>query len=366
MMLEIELHHRIEDFTLDLAFTAPAGLTALFGRSGAGKSTIAQSVAGLLRPERGRIVLGGEVLLDTARGIFVPPQRRRIGYVFQDARLFPHLSVRQNLLYGQKLAPRSSTAPQLDEIAELLGIAPLLNRRPAHLSGGEVARVALGRALLANPRALILDEPLSALDPARKAEILPYLEGLRDRFGLPILYISHAPEELARLATTLVLFEGGQLRAAGPVAEIFATPAAAAVLGPREIGAILAGTVAGAEPDGLMRVDTAGGPIFLDQPGLVPGQRIGLHIHASDVTLALTRPEGISALNLLQARISEVIEAPGASAHVRLDLGDQRLLAKVTRRSVAALGLRPGLPVWALVKSVSMAAEDVTARGTPG
>jgi molybdate transport system ATP-binding protein len=361
-MLEIELRHRLGDFSLDLGFAAPPGLTAVFGRSGAGKTTLAHAVAGLLRPDAGRIVLGDTVLLDTKRSIFLPPQRRRIGYVFQDARLFPHLSVRGNLLYGQSLAPQSSSAPRLDEIADLLGITALLARRPAHLSGGEIARVALGRALLSNPHALILDEPLAALDPARKAEILPYLERLRDRFGLPMLYISHAPAELARLATTLVLIEDGRLRASGPVAEVFADPAAAAVLGPREAGAILRATVTGPEPDGLTRVETPGGPMFLDQPGLVAGQRIGLHVHASDVTLALTRPEGISALNLLRAEVSEVLPASGASAHVRLVLGDQLLLARLTRRSVAALDLAPGRPVWALVKSVSLAAEDMAGR----
>lgn len=359
-MLEVSLRHRFEGFDLDIGFAAPAGLTALFGRSGAGKTTITHSVAGLMRPEAGRIVLNGEVLLDTKAGISLPPQRRRIGYVFQDARLFPHLSVKQNLLYGQKFSPRSESAPSLERITGLLGIGHLLARRPARLSGGEIARVALGRALLANPRALVMDEPLAALDPARKAEILPYIEGLRDEMRLPILYVSHAPAELARLATTLVLIEAGRVRACGPAAEVLAAPETAPVLGPREAGAILKGRVAGPEPDGLTRIDTAGGPIFVEQSGLRRGATVSLRIHAQDVTLARTRPEGLSALNMLAATVTKIAPISETGAYVQLALGPEHLLSKVTRRSVEALGLRDGMRVTALVKSVSLTAEDVS------
>ncbi|WP_225028829.1 molybdenum ABC transporter ATP-binding protein, partial [Xinfangfangia pollutisoli] len=226
MTLEVALSHRFAGFTMELSFAAPPGVTALFGPSGSGKTTVVNAVAGLMRPERGRVVLDGRVLTDSAAGTHVPPHRRRIGYVFQDARLFPHLTVRQNLLYGRFFAPKGE-GPTLPRIADLLGLEPLLARRPGALSGGEKSRVALGRAILSRPDLLIMDEPLAALDEARKAEILPYLERLRDLLHLPILYVSHSAAEVARLATTVVLLQAGRVTAAGPAAEVFADPALA-------------------------------------------------------------------------------------------------------------------------------------------
>src|SRR5882757_5750511 len=202
-------------FALDVAFRADGGLTALFGRSGAGKSTVIAAVAGLIRPDRGRIAIAGATLFDAAAGVFVPPHRRRIGLVFQDAQLLPHLSVRQNLGYGRWFAPKSAPRLDFDLVTEVLGIAPLLARRPASLSGGERQRVAIGRALLAAPRILLMDEPLASLDAPRKREILPLIERLRDEFAIPILYVSHAVEEVGRLATQVVLIEAGQVKAVG-------------------------------------------------------------------------------------------------------------------------------------------------------
>ncbi len=237
-----------------------AGRDGLFGRSGAGKTTIAQGVAGLLRPDAGRIVLGGEVLLDTARGICLPPHRRRLGYVFQDARLFPHMSVRQNLDYGRRLSASPPDAAEAARIIDLLGIGALLDRRPGGLSGGERQRVALGRAILSGPRGLLMDEPLAALDEARKAEILPYIERLRDGFGLPILYVSHSVAEVARLADTVVLMEAGRVTAAGPAADLLADPGHAGAFGLRELGAVVTARVAAQEDDGLTRLDLGGTP----------------------------------------------------------------------------------------------------------
>ena len=214
MTLLVRLSHAFAGFALDVAFEAPPGLTALVGPSGAGKTTVVGAVAGLLRPRAGRVVAAGVTLLDTDRGVWVPPHRRRVGCVFQEGRLFPHLTVRQNLLYGRWFAPRAEPGPLLGEVVDLLGLAPLLGRRPAALSGGERQRVALGRALLARPRLLLMDEPLASLDEARKAEVLPYIERLRDRSGLPILYVSHASAEVERLATTVVRLEGGRVAAA--------------------------------------------------------------------------------------------------------------------------------------------------------
>jgi molybdate transport system ATP-binding protein len=212
--LEVEVEHRLGDFRLAVAFVAPDGVTALFGPSGSGKTTLVNIIAGLIRPQRGRVAIDGTVLVDRARGLWLPPHRRRIGYVFQDGRLFPHLTVRQNLLYGRHFTPRAERRASLEAVVELLGIAPLLQRRPASLSGGEKQRVAIGRALLADPRLLLMDEPLAGLDEARRDEILPYIERLRDRSGLPIVYVSHAASEVRQLASTVVRLEAGRL--AGP------------------------------------------------------------------------------------------------------------------------------------------------------
>ena len=357
-MLEVALHHRLAGFSLDLAFRAPPGLTALFGRSGAGKTTIVNAVAGLVRPDRGRIVAEGAVLLDTGRGICLPPHRRQVGYVFQDARLFPHLTVRQNLLYGRWFAPRGPGA-DLGRIVDLLGIGGLLARRPAALSGGEKQRVALGRAILSNPRLLLMDEPLAALDEARKAEILPYLERLRDDLRLPILYVSHSPAEVARLATTVVLVEGGRLLAAGPAAQILSDPVTAPAFGLREAAAILTARIAGQEDDGLTRLDTAAGPVWLPRVPGAPGTVLRLRILAQDVMLATARPEGISALNILPVTVRDVRGGDGPGALVALAAGEETILARITRRSAERLKLTQGQAVHAVLKAVAVAPGDV-------
>lgn len=362
MTFSVRLAHRLPGLALDLAFEAPAGVTALFGRSGAGKTTLVNAVAGLLRPDGGRIVADGTVLFDSAAGVFLPPHRRRIGYVFQDARLFPHLTVRQNLLYGHRLAPRAEPGPGLDRIVEMLGIGPLLPRRPGALSGGEKSRVALGRAILAKPRLLLMDEPLAALDEPRKAEILPYLELLRDEIGLPILYVSHSMSEVARLATTLVVIEAGRLVAAGSAETVLADPAIAPGLGLREAGAILTATVAAQEEDGLTRLTTPGGPVWLPRVPAPEGTQLRIRILAQDVTIATTRPEGISALNILPATVTALREGEGPGMLVQLSVGGAPILARVTRRSANALGLKPGRAVHAVLKAVSVAAQSVGAH----
>lgn len=210
-MIEFDLHHRLDDFRLNAKFESDAHVTALSGPSGAGKSTILNAIAGLIRPARGRVVISGRVLTDTERGVFVPRHKRRIGYVFQDARLFPHLSVFSNLVYGRKLA--GSRTP-IEPVVELLGLDTLLERKPRNLSGGEAQRVAIGRALLADPALLLLDEPLAAIDEARRAEILPFLKRLPENAGVPILYVSHSTDEIARLAGAIVRIEAGRVVAA--------------------------------------------------------------------------------------------------------------------------------------------------------
>jgi molybdate transport system ATP-binding protein len=351
MTLRVRIGHRFPGFALDIDLTAPPGLTCLFGRSGSGKTTIINAVAGLIRPDRAEITLDGTPLHDLA------PHRRRVGYVFQDARLFPHLTVAQNLAYGARV--RRQPLRDLDRIVDLLGIAPLLPRRPGTLSGGERQRVAIGRALLSDPRLLLMDEPLAALDDPRKAEILPHIEALRDQLGLPILYVSHSLAEVARLATTIAVIDAGRLAALGPAATILADPATAPTLGLREAGAILTARVEAHEDDGLTRLATAAGPLWLPRLAMPPGQPVRIRIAAQDVILSRSRPEGLSALNILPATISALREGDGPGTLVQLDLAGQGLLARVTRRSAQALGLAPGQPVFAVVKSVAVAQGDV-------
>ena len=372
MKLSVTLTHRLPGFALDVAFTAPDGITALFGRSGSGKTTIVNAIAGLLRPDSGRITVGDGVLLDTRAGINRPAHRRRIGYVFQESRLFPHMTVRQNLTYGRWFAPREKdrTAPGyphragLDSVVDLLGIAPLLSRRPANLSGGETQRVAMGRALLSDPELLLMDEPLAALDDARRAEILPYLERLRDEVRVPIVYVSHQVGEVARLATTLVALQGGRVVRAGPLAEILSDPGAVPDIGVREAGAVLTARVAVADAgDGLSELTISGGSLSLPRVAAPAGAAVRVRIRAHDVILATRRPVGLSALNVLPATVTGVRDGEGPGVVVALACGDDRLLARVTRRSATGLGLAPGLPCFAILKSVAVDRLDIGSGG---
>lgn len=362
MSLSVRLHHVRPGFTLDVAFEAPPGVTVLFGPSGSGKTSVINAVAGLERPGAGRIAVAGRVLLDTAGRVFVPPHRRRIGYVFQEGRLFPHLSVRQNLLYGRWFAPRAARTESLTRVVEMLGIGALLDRRPAALSGGEKQRVAIGRALLSGPALILADEPLAALDDARKAEILPYFERLRDEVAVPILYVSHSTAEVARLATCVIALRDGRVVAAGPPAQVLGDVAA---VGARGAASLIGAVVVAHHPDGLSELATPAGTLWLPGVAAMPGARLRLRIAASDVILSRARPEGLSALNILSGTVAEVRPGTGPGALVTLDLGGDRLTARITRRSVAALGLEPGQSCHAIVKSVALAPEDVGTAGQP-
>jgi molybdate transport system ATP-binding protein len=354
MTLELRLSHGFPGFRLEIDLTLPGGLTCLFGKSGSGKTSIVNAVAGLLRPDMARIMLDGMALHA------LPPHRREVGYVFQDARLFPHLTVAQNLTYGPRI--RRQRPEGLDRIVQLLGIGGLLDRRPGTLSGGEKQRVAIGRALLSKPRLLLMDEPLAALDEGRKGEILPYIETLRDETGLPILYVSHSLPEVARLATTIAVIEAGRVAAFGPAADLLSDPGTAVLLGLRDAGAVLTARIAAQEEDGLTRLQTTAGPLWLPRIEGQPGRVLRVRIAAQDVMLSRTRPEGLSALNILPATISTLHEGQGPGVLVRLDLGGEFLLARVTRRSAQALELRPGLGVHAVLKSVAVAQADVGVR----
>ncbi len=356
MTLSIALCHRLGDFELDvdIAIDAP-GVTALFGPSGAGKSSVIAAAAGLLRPDSARIVLDGDVLADSDRGVWVPPHRRRLGVVFQDARLFPHLSVRANLLYGWRRAPRRGDDGEIDRIVALLGIGHLMDRAPFTLSGGERQRVALGRAMLAGARALLLDEPLSALDARRKGEIMPYLQRIRDEAGMPILYVSHSVDEVTRLADRMIVMADGAVAAQGPVFDIMARLDLFPLTGRFEAGAVLEGRIASHDQaDGLSEISFDGGSLVVPLVDEPTGRPIRVRIRARDIVLARQAPDEISVNNVLHGAVTEVREDPGAFADVQVACGNTRLVARITRRSVRRLGLAPGTPVYALIKSVTV------------
>lgn len=355
MTLAVDLRHRLGAFTLEAAFETGGGLTALFGHSGSGKTTLVNLIGGLQRPTEGRIAVDGRVLVDAARRVFVPPHRRRIGYVFQDARLFPHLTVRQNLAYGRFFAPRAERWADVPRIVGMLGVGHLLDRRPGGLSGGETQRVAIGRALAASPRLMLMDEPLASLDDARKAEILPYIERLRDEAGIPIVYVSHSVAEVARLATEVVVLAAGRVSAAGPTSEVLARLDLAGPEERDETAALVDMTLEGQdETFALSLLRSAGGAWRTPRIEAAAGARLRARVRARDVMLALDRPARISALNVLPATIRAIDDGAGAAdALVRLDAGGDRLLARVTRQSVATLALAPGAQVWAIVKAVS-------------
>lgn len=362
--LEIAIDHLQGAFRLSVAFSAPAGVTAIFGRSGSGKTTLVNAVAGLIRPRRARIVVGREVLVDTEAGTDLARHRRRIGYVFQEGRLFPHLSVRQNLLFGRFFAGPGEGEPRLDAVVDLLGLGHLLARRPAGLSGGEKQRVAIGRALLSGPRLLLMDEPLASLDEARKDEILPYVERLRDEAKLPILYVSHAVSEVARLADTVVVLEGGALAAAGPARDVFARLDLAATWRGREAGAVIEASVeAHEEASGLTILATPAGRLRVPRLPQAVGAALRLQIRAGEVMLATERPRGLSALNILPGTVADLAPDPdGATVLVAAACGSARILARLTRHSAETLGLAPGRAVFAVIKSVSFE-RDGPARG---
>ena len=359
MSLAVTLAHSFGSFRLDAAFEAPAGLTVITGRSGSGKSSLINMISGIIKPDSGLMRLNGEPLFDLSAGVWPAVHRRRIGYIFQEGRLFPRLSVAGNLDYGARLAPKEARRSDRDRIIEMLGIGPLLTRRPGTLSGGEKQRVAIGRALLSAPRLLLADEPLASLDEARKAEILPLFEQLRDEFDLPILYVSHAPAEVARLATSVVVMREGRVAGCGPVADVLSDPAIAAVMGVREAGALVIGRVLDHAADGLMSVTISGGTLHLPGIAARQGALLRIRIEAQDVMLALKPPEAISSLNVLPAVVEALHEGQGPGCLVRLRVGEDALLSRITRRSADALKLTPGTACHTVVKSVSVAPQDI-------
>ncbi|MBS1188161.1 MAG: modC [Burkholderiaceae bacterium] len=340
-------------FSLDVDLTLPSsGITALFGQSGSGKTSLLRAIAGLERVAGGRLVVDGDVWQDD--GIFLPTHRRPIGYVFQEASLFAHLNVLDNLRYGMKRITGEQQF-NLDKAIGLLGIEHLLDRRPERLSGGERSRVSIARALAVNASLLLMDEPLAALDLRRKREIMPYLERLREELDIPIIYVSHASDEVARLADHIVALDKGRVLASGPLVETLARLDLPIRLG-EEVGAILDAVVGEIDEKWhLMRVDFPGGGLWTRSLGLPPGRRVRVHVLARDVSLARQRPEQISIQNVMRGQVDEIVgdDHPGL-ALVRIRVGDSILLSRLTRRAADNLGIARGEDVWVQIKSVAL------------
>lgn len=431
-MLRVSAIKRRDGFTLEAEFEAPTpGVVALFGRSGCGKTTLINLISGLLAADEARIQLDDTILTDIRAGVSVPVEARRIGYVFQDARLFPHFSVLGNLRYGLKRSQRRAakgklTAPGggegvsaaagavagagvasaagagsaggaitaaalagresdrqvgvanasavegagtraigLDEVVDLLGLGRLLDRRPHQLSGGERQRVGLGRALLSQPRLLLLDEPLASLDIARREEVLPYLEALRDRLSIPMVYVSHQFEEVLQLATHVVLMEAGRVVAHGSLSEVSLLPELRAIVGPDAVGSVLDGVVTRVDTSqGMADLRLGHGTLYVSLEGVTVGARVRVQLLARDIILANQKPEGLSVRNELEGVITKLTPDGHDGVLVRVDIGGDIVLSRVTTEGVRALALRPGSRVWALVKAVSTRGHAFRAPGT--
>jgi molybdate transport system ATP-binding protein len=348
MALEIAVEHRRRDFVVTAQFSAPApGITVLFGPSGAGKSTVLAAVAGLLRADHARVALNGE-RLDR-----LPPHRRRIGMVFQDGRLFPHLNVERNLVYGLRRSPGGQVLP--GDMADLLDLRKLMRRRISSLSGGERQRVAIGRALLSQPRLLLMDEPLASLDGPRRLEIMPYLQRLRDTLRMPVLYVTHATDEVYRLADQVVLMEAGQVIAAGPLPEL-AARVDLALAARDDAAGVLLGYVHRHEPERGLTSVACGGEVYLVPLCDIPtGDSVRLRIPAREVILALDAPRNISVNNIIPAVVSAIrFDEKTHAALVEIDVGGGQLLSRITTDAAERLHLRPGVRVLGMIKSMSV------------
>jgi molybdate transport system ATP-binding protein len=337
------------DFALDVSLQLPGrGVTAIFGPSGSGKTTLLRSIAGLERESSrlgGYLAVNGDVWQDEAKGIFKPVHSRSLGYVFQAANLFSHLTVQGNLDYGMRRVPLAERKVSFTQATELLGIEKLLHRQPDTLSGGERQRVAIARALATSPQLLLMDEPLAALDVQRKAEVLPYLERLHTELAIPVIYVSHAPDEVARLADHLVLLDAGRVLASGPTRELMTRLDLPLAHGDAA-AAIINAVVTRVEPDyHLSHAEFVGGQISLLSPNLQVGQRVRVRIQARDVSLTLERQQGTSVLNIFAANVLVISPDSPGQVMVALDAGGSTILARITQKSLETLQLQPGSPV---------------------
>ncbi len=353
MTIEARFQLQKSQFHLDVQLRIPKrGITAIFGPSGCGKTTLLRAIAGLEHSARGYLKIGDDVWQDDDQ--FLPTHQRPLGYVFQEASLFDHLSVRSNVEYGLKRIPESDRRVSLEQAIELLGISHLMDRRTDRLSGGEKQRVSIARAIAVSPKILLMDEPLSALDYHRKREIMPYLESLHRQLDIPVLYVSHSPDEVTRLADQVVLMDAGRIQAVGPVADIL-TRLDLPMAHYDKVGALIEATVSGQDPEyQLTYLDFPGGRFSVTHGELQIGQKVRLRITARDVSLTLEQQSGTSILNVFPAKIEELLQENSARVTVRLNAGGVPILSRVTRKSAALLDLKPGKQVYAQIKSVAL------------
>lgn len=355
----------VDTFQLDCEFSFPAnGVTAIFGRSGSGKTSLLRCMAGLTRLSGARFQIGKTIWQDENQ--FTPPHQRDVGYVFQEANLFPHLNVRRNLIYGMKRARGKSRRPSLDQVVGLLELDHLLDRAPDRLSGGERQRVAIGRAILTRPKLLLMDEPMASLDGERRSEILPFLEDLRRDLDLPIVYITHQMNEIIRLADRIIVIDDGKIAASGSVEDVLSRLDLYPLTGRFDAGAVLTCDVAGHDDDDqLTKLVFSGGVIWVPRLELDIGHHVRIRIRARDIALSLKAPKQTSVLNIFQTRVLECRESNGSRGDISLSLGDNKLWASVTKRSMRELALKEGTEVYAMVKSVAVDRHSLGKRTAP-
>ncbi|MEE2998418.1 MAG: molybdenum ABC transporter ATP-binding protein [Pseudomonadota bacterium] len=362
-MLEFSVSHEYEGMRIDVAFTAKSGsITSLYGRSGSGKTSIINMIAGLKKPDFGFIKVNGKILLDTDGGIDVKPEKRRLGYIFQDCRLFPHLNTRANLLYGLRENLSSGSQITFDTVVDILKIKSLLDRKPANLSGGEKQRVAIGRALLTQPRLLLMDEPLASVDAQLRGEILTFIEELRNKLGLTIIYVSHAIDEVIRLTDEMVIISNGIKKAEGDLEEIMSRLDLFPLTGRFDAGAVLSTKVISHDDNyGLTSLSFKGGTLSVTGTNLPTGASVRAHIRARDVSLMLERPKDTSILNIFEGKVIDIGKNGGAQIDIKIDIGSP-LIARITRKSFEELGLTLDSKVYAMLKAVSIGRRSLGAK----
>jgi len=351
-----KIKHKINDINIDISIETSNGITAIIGPSGAGKSTICNIIAGLITPDAGSISLSGGIFFDTLTCQNLKPEDRGIGYVFQDPLLFPHLSVRKNLIYGMSLGDRTS---RIGIITSLLNIEGLMDRKPATLSGGEKKRVAIARAVLSDPKLLIMDEPFSGIDPSRRENLFPYLEKLKDHLGIPIIYISHQMDEIIRLAENVLLMKDGKQKAFGTLEKVLSNQAFEDFIGYSDTGALLRANVSNNGTQ-LNHLKVEGGELISVSKNLIEGQEVRIRILARDVSLSLSKPKGLSIQNILPSRIKSIKDAGENEVDVRLELTENKtdnpdiIISRITKTSNASLKLKEGKDVFALIKALAI------------
>ena len=359
-MLKVDIQNSFGGFQLNARFTADAGVTALFGRSGAGKSTILSAIAGLIKPDQGRIELDGACLFDRGLNIDLAAHKRGLAMVFQNDHLFPHMDVKSNLLYGQWAGGRKA-AIDFDHVVHILGLDPLLDRKPGKLSGGEKQRVSIGRAVLSDPKLLLLDEPLASLDVERRRRLVSFFQTIRSEFKIPMIFVSHDPDDVIELSDHMVLIEQGQIIQQGSVPEVFASQTMQNILGEQGEGVVIDGEIESFDPSyqlanvRLKSDADESSHLLLHVKQADIGRSLRMFIRARDVAIALTRPVGMSLQNCLPVSIFAIEQVSAAHMNITCDCDGQVLRARITRKSCDELGLELGAKVFALIKSVALA-----------